>query len=90
MASRWGRTSDSKRVGVLVASRMSGAPTALPRTDAGERWFAAADNFGVRDTWNGYPACWAGVVELDFSQFTNRKPPGASNFGSPGPGRIWS
>src|SRR3989475_3931998 len=32
----------------------------------------------------------AGCAELDFSQLTNRNPPGASNFGSPGPGRIWS
>src|SRR5439155_19864627 len=28
--------------------------------------------------------------EPDFSQLTNRNPPGVSNFGSPGPGRIWS
>src|SRR5947208_14749345 len=32
----------------------------------------------------------ASVRELDCSQLTNRKPPGASNFGSPGPGRICS
>src|SRR3989454_10103859 len=36
------------------------------------------------------PPQLAGLRELDFSQLTNRKPPGASNFGSPGPGRIWS
>src|SRR5205814_1572116 len=38
--------------------------------------------------WN--PPQLAGVRELDFSQLTNRNPPGASNFGSPGPGRICS
>src|SRR5439155_5436418 len=32
----------------------------------------------------------AGFAELDSSQLTNRNPPGASNFGSPGPGRICS
>src|SRR5207237_8673744 len=32
----------------------------------------------------------AGWRELDFSQLTNRNPPGASNLGSPGPGRICS
>src|SRR5207247_6081191 len=36
------------------------------------------------------PPQLAGLRELDFSQLTNRKPPGASNFGSPGPGRICS
>src|SRR6266480_4039957 len=37
-----------------------------------------------------HPPQLAGFLELDFSQLTNRNPPGASNFGSPGPGRIWS
>src|ERR1044071_713658 len=34
------------------------------------------------------PPQLAGFAEPDFSQFTNRNPPGASSFGSPGPGRI--
>src|SRR6266571_155322 len=37
-----------------------------------------------------HPPQLAGFAELDFSQLTNRNPPGASNFGSPGPGRICS
>src|SRR5437773_2430943 len=35
-------------------------------------------------------ASTAGLAVLDFCQLTNRSPPGASNFGSPGPGRICS
>src|SRR6266480_959959 len=37
-----------------------------------------------------HPPQLAGFLELDFSQLTNRNPPGASNLGSPGPGRICS
>src|SRR5437773_4439650 len=37
-----------------------------------------------------HPPQLAAFAERDFSQLTNRNPPGASNFGSPGPGRIWS
>src|SRR5213082_150624 len=56
----------------------------------------------MKFAWAEYAACvkelllrpnlpqLASVRECDCSQLTNRKPPGASNFDSPGPGKICS